>query len=471
MEETDPVSRPSGVNDSEKLLTEYCERSFFKLWSYSNPYNDQAKEFCDVLAVIDDKIFMFFDRRSAFQTAVDLRTAWSRWKKKTVDKQLKTIAGAERYLRNGRPIFLDAKKKTLLPVKLDLERMKLYRILIAHGTKESAGGSLALSYDNLNNTGETPFSVKLDKSAIVHVFDSNSLPIVFSTLDTILDFSTYLDAKEDAINSSDRFSYDAEEDVVARFFSIFDAAKNRPCIVPQGVEERDLVIPRGLWQQFNATNAYRRIEDRRAPSYLWDRMLARMCEKILVGEFVGDSPAFARPSPILEMTKEPRFCRHTLSDLIHNLSEDVLRGRMPTALGPSIIPSFYLNRAYVFLPIPPAEKTMSALQAQSWPRKLLQAACVAAKTRCPQFQVIIGVGMEYAKPPGAMYPEHFILLDFATWTPAMFAASRDAAEASGFFKSVQMMHLIPSTAEDTSVAIPANEAFGDQPVLFQPDIP
>lgn len=30
----------SGVTATERLLAEFCERSFLKLWSYPNPYKD-----------------------------------------------------------------------------------------------------------------------------------------------------------------------------------------------------------------------------------------------------------------------------------------------------------------------------------------------------------------------------------------------------------------------------------------------
>ena len=57
------MTGPSGgVTATERLLAEFCERSFLKLWSYPNPHKDDGHELCDLLAVFGDTVFIFFDR-------------------------------------------------------------------------------------------------------------------------------------------------------------------------------------------------------------------------------------------------------------------------------------------------------------------------------------------------------------------------------------------------------------------------
>ena len=34
--------KSSGVTVTERMLAEFCERSFLKLWSYPNPYKDDG---------------------------------------------------------------------------------------------------------------------------------------------------------------------------------------------------------------------------------------------------------------------------------------------------------------------------------------------------------------------------------------------------------------------------------------------
>lgn len=48
------ISKSSGVTDTERMLAEFCERAFLKLWSYPNPYKDvyaQAPRGCRVVCV------------------------------------------------------------------------------------------------------------------------------------------------------------------------------------------------------------------------------------------------------------------------------------------------------------------------------------------------------------------------------------------------------------------------------------
>lgn len=51
-----------GVTPTEDLLASLCANSFLRLWSYANPHKDDGHEFCDVIAVFGDHVFIFFDR-------------------------------------------------------------------------------------------------------------------------------------------------------------------------------------------------------------------------------------------------------------------------------------------------------------------------------------------------------------------------------------------------------------------------
>src|SRR3990172_560339 len=108
------IEKSSGVTVTEKILAEFCERSFLKLWSYPNPYKDDGHELCDLLAVFGDTVFVFFDRESELFEVPDKdpQVLWNRWKRNVIDRQLNTAHGAERYIRSGRTIFLDAKRET-----------------------------------------------------------------------------------------------------------------------------------------------------------------------------------------------------------------------------------------------------------------------------------------------------------------------------------------------------------------------
>jgi hypothetical protein len=50
------------VPPTENLLATLCDRSFRDLWNYPNPYNEDGHELCDVIAIFDNHVFVFFER-------------------------------------------------------------------------------------------------------------------------------------------------------------------------------------------------------------------------------------------------------------------------------------------------------------------------------------------------------------------------------------------------------------------------
>jgi hypothetical protein len=77
------IVKSSGVTPTERLLADLCEKSFLKLWSYPNPFKDDRKELCDLLAVFENHVFVFFDRESRQLDKLDKNPMvnWERWKR------------------------------------------------------------------------------------------------------------------------------------------------------------------------------------------------------------------------------------------------------------------------------------------------------------------------------------------------------------------------------------------------------
>ena len=46
------ATKSAGVTPTERMLADFCERSFLKLWSYLNPYKDGGHELCDLLPAV-----------------------------------------------------------------------------------------------------------------------------------------------------------------------------------------------------------------------------------------------------------------------------------------------------------------------------------------------------------------------------------------------------------------------------------
>jgi len=113
------IKKSQGVTTTEKVLSNLCERTFLKLWSYPNPYKSDGKEACDLIAVFDNHVFLFFDRESRKfdDSKKDILNQWKRWEKEVIQKQIRTVKGARKYvLEHPDKLYLDPKQKTPLPI-------------------------------------------------------------------------------------------------------------------------------------------------------------------------------------------------------------------------------------------------------------------------------------------------------------------------------------------------------------------
>jgi len=74
------IPKSEGVTPTERLLARLCEKTFLRLWSYPNPFKDDGKELCDLIAVFESHIFVFFDRESRKfdNTTKDISITWRR---------------------------------------------------------------------------------------------------------------------------------------------------------------------------------------------------------------------------------------------------------------------------------------------------------------------------------------------------------------------------------------------------------
>jgi hypothetical protein len=251
----------NGVTATERLLAAFCERSLLKLWSYPNPYKEDGHELCDLLAVFENRVFIFFDRESALPelTENNWQVPWDRWKRNVIDRQIKTAHGAERYIKKGRPIFLDPRQEKPFPIGFNPKTAVFHKIIVAHGAEkaclgmsaQNVSGSLGISYTEPGKSIARPFHVEIDRKNVVHIFDSHNIPILLQELDTVRDLSAYLDEKVRAATKFDHLSYCGEEDLLAHYFQNYDRRLKRNVIGP--TKERDVngfMIAEGEWCDF-----------------------------------------------------------------------------------------------------------------------------------------------------------------------------------------------------------------------------
>ncbi|NTU47358.1 hypothetical protein HGA88_07095 [Candidatus Roizmanbacteria bacterium] len=440
---TSKIVKSEGVTPTERLLAVLCEKSFLKLWSYPNPVKGDKKELCDLLAVFENHLFIFFDRESGALTKKnkDPMIQWNRWKKETIDAQTKTAHGAERYIRSGRGIFLDTELAVPFPWDFDPQKVVVHKIIIAHGAKEACEnisdnnvyGSLGMFYVNGTPDLPFPFMVHMDKENPVHVFDSHNLPIIFSELDTFYDFTSYLDAKVEAIKTYDMLCYCGEEDLLAHYFLNFDETKNKHFI---GTSEEDIngvYIGEGEWKDFIELEIYKRKKAADKVSYHWDKLLQITCQNTLDGTIGGSSPLRGR-SAIHEMAKEPRFHRRELSERMLQSICNFPESQQRIMRNLSFMPSFYKDKGYVFLQLKVDGITDYENEYRPKRQALLEVACGAAKNKFNHLKTVVGIAIDapkYAKTNS----EDFILMDCTDWPDEQRELYEKANEGLGFFKT------------------------------------
>jgi hypothetical protein len=439
------VKKSGGVTESERLLSRLCDRTFLKLWSYPNPYKDDGKELCDLLVVFEDVGFVFFDREKPLEPESDKdpMVLWQRWKRRVIDAQTKTAHGAERYLRSGREIYLDDTLTQKLPVSPKSELRVLHKIVVAHGALEACKqasdsnvyGSLAICYGQLRDEiPHFPFLVVLDKDQPVHVLDTHNLLILLKELDTVWDFSDYLNAKLNAINSLDVLMYCGEEDLLAHYFLTYDEEANRHFIGTKDSSINFLMVGEGEWKDFECSAVYERTKRANHASYLWDDLIQRTSDNALTGRLLGHSPLLHGRSAIHEMAKEPRFSRRALSDHMFRAIESFPDNLGACARTLSLMPSFYPEKRYLFLQLRAPAEIRAAEEFRAKRQFMLEVACGAAKNAFPEIEIVVGIAID---PPkfSSEVSEDFLLMECAQWTEKHRARYIALNEDLGFFRS------------------------------------
>lgn len=438
------IVKSKGITRTERLLADLCDRSFLRLWSYPNPFKEDRDELCDLLAVFDNHVFIFFDRenRQLEKPDKDPLVNWQRWKRKAIDAQIRTAHGAERYIRSGREIFLDATLGVPFPIDFDRDNIVIHKIIVAHGAKEACEkfsddnvyGSLGISYGNCETDFQFPFMIRIDKENPVHIFDSHNLEIIFSELDTFFDFTSYLTAKTEAINRYDGLLYCGEEDLLANYFLNFDTAEKKHFIGTKEEGFNAVMIGEGEWHDFIELDIYKRKKLADRSSYLWDELIQRTCQNKLDGTLLGDADLLRGKSAIHEMAKEPRFMRRALSDKIIQVIRDFPETSSPMVRHMAFMPSFHEGTGYVFLQLKVDGVTDYDNDYRPKRQAMLELACGAAKNKMGHLKKIVGIAIDAPKFT-ERNSEDFILMECEDWPEDRRKYYEEANKGLDFFAS------------------------------------
>lgn len=211
------ASDAEGKTESERYLTKLAKKAFLSLWSYSNLFSDEGRasgkgdgnELCDLLVVFGNNVLLFSDKECKFTQHQDIMVSWSRWYKRAIEKSVRQLIGAEKFLREhpGR-IFLDKSCQTRLPLELPSSSVATYYLIaVTRGSHEPSkmyfggGSSGSLLIDTLIDGDvhyKNPFRVgwPAANKRFIHVLDEMTLNILLEELDTVPDIIEYLQQKE-----------------------------------------------------------------------------------------------------------------------------------------------------------------------------------------------------------------------------------------------------------------------------------
>jgi SEC-C motif len=473
-----PIHQAKGITSAERSLQRLAQQSFLSLWSYCNLYVDRGEgknkrqEFCDLLVVFGNHVLIFSDKDIAYPDTKDRELAWKRWYKRAVAKSAEQIYGAERWLKQHPDrIFLD--KACTQPFPLDLpkpENMIVHRVVVAHGAsewcKKELGGSGSLMivpkvigdahYDL--TPPMRPFTIGQVNPAkgFIHVFDDTSLNIVMNTLDTITDFTNYLQRKQCFIESGKLTFATGEDDLLAFYLHFLNDADEHDFVVS---EEIDFVsIDEGAWEDFS--NHPRRLAQLEADaiSYFWDELIEKFNHHILNDtQYFTSEPGPKHSEQIIRLMAQAsrfrrRFLARSLLDLVRRTPSDMKAVR--------VIPPAKTGEPFYFFLLLPNQHAKTVEAYRMVRHSLLEAYCLVIRLKHPAALDIIGIATEAGNPGHS--GEDSCYFDGRNWTPELEAKAKSLQRDLGLLKNLKMRQRNEQEYPESTHAAPKNKLKGNQ---------
>jgi hypothetical protein len=471
---TTMTTRSEGITAGEKYLRRLCEQTFLSLWSYANVHIDKGqikgkghcRELCDLLVVFENHIIIFPDKEGDFQDRGDVYKDWNRWFRESVVEAANEAWGAERRIRmHPDRMFLDRKCTEPFPIALpELATAKFHRVVVAHNASErcrrefGGTGSLIIDPDIIGDQhvasrdeGGSPFAIgHINPSkGYVHVLDDTSLDAVMRELDTITDFVNYLTAKETFILEGHLAWAAGEDDFLAFYLRPSDD------VYEIGLTERagdlQVVIPEGLWEQYEQSDFRRARREANEISYVIDRLIEHTAKQAYAGtHHSASNPGVQGAASILRfLARESRTRRRSLGKALTSLID-----RTPSRncrLGQVVHPSEPGDPYYVLLVLsydPDKMPYEEYLAARKW---FLESYCAVVKVDFPDAEDIVGIATESG--PGTGRSEIFAHLDARVFTDAQRQEAERIKDKFHFlealdFRSEIVLHYPAARADD-----------------------
>lgn len=410
----------AGKTGSERKLLQLVRGSILSLWSIPGPYTDDGlarngggKELCDLLVIFGDDVIVFSDKECAFPGGDNAVVAWARWYKRAVEKSARQLVGASRVLsKPTTQLFVDAACTIPLPLRLpNLERMRVHLVAVAHGSVDAAEqhwrayggapgstGSLMLNTQLIGSDHEREaFQIgwPAGKDHFVHVFDSLTLALLLTELDTVADFTDYLAKKEALLKESQcEFLIPGEEDLLTAYLMNVDKGKEHQ--FRRFEPGTHVVMREGCWAEYKAGPLYRMRAEANFLSHLWDDLIEYQASHLIHGSsenpFGGQEKYDARIGEYLlrVMASENRLSRRALGATLRegrSVSSESKRW-CRTIVCPST------RRLYCFVFVPHFPDQQSHEEYRNYRQYLLRLYCEGALLRFPEAKEFVGIAPE-----------------------------------------------------------------------------
>jgi hypothetical protein len=348
-DKSEEIVRSRGSTASERLLADLGEHAFLNLWSYPNLFNDKkqngkgdGKELCDMLVVCGDDVVIFSDKHIRYQEDQPLEVAWPRFYRKAIEASVDQINGANNWItRYPERVFLDSACTRRLPVALPpIATRRVHGVVVATGAHRSvqkilddASGSFVIMPSlkgrdaiDFDRKGFIPFAIGdvNPDGMFVHVFDDVNIKRILEHLDTITDFTGYLDKRADYLRSDRLFLAQGEEELLANYLRVGILTGGQYDFERPGTKAPNpgvlAMTKQGWWKDYITSETYflKTLAD--GPSYFWDRLVSRLGGKLLAGTTAiafGQKSTVASAEPGLRfMAMENRFSRRVYAEAI-----------------------------------------------------------------------------------------------------------------------------------------------------------
>lgn len=116
------------------MLQHYVKRLFSLygqcriLWG-----KEHGKELCDALIVFNENVIIIYVKEIIYKETDDFQTGWNRWNKSAIEKSIKQLRGAKRYLDTQSAIKSREHNVVFDLPNLDIRQYHLMTVLL--GTK------------------------------------------------------------------------------------------------------------------------------------------------------------------------------------------------------------------------------------------------------------------------------------------------------------------------------------------------